>query len=63
MAFPSPQGRQIMTNFAERLAALSPPAWRPRDWPRAATLALRGYGPPIFVYLRSVLRDDALAGD
>jgi len=34
-----------------------------RDWAGASTVALRAYGPPILTYLRSVLRDDDLAGD
>jgi RNA polymerase sigma-70 factor (ECF subfamily) len=34
-----------------------------RDWEGASTVALRGYGPMILTYLRSVLRDDDLASD
>jgi RNA polymerase sigma-70 factor, ECF subfamily len=33
------------------------------DTARAATAAIRGYGPQLLGYLRAVLRDDALAGD
>jgi RNA polymerase sigma-70 factor, ECF subfamily len=33
------------------------------DWARAATLALRGHGQDILLYLRGVLRDPALAQD
>jgi RNA polymerase sigma-70 factor (ECF subfamily) len=31
-----------------------------RDWARAATLALRGHGPHLLVYLRGVLHDEEL---
>jgi len=34
-----------------------------RDWARAATLALRGHGPRVLIYLRGVLRDDDLADE
>ena len=34
-----------------------------QDWARAATLALRGHGPPILVYLRGILRDDQLTDE
>jgi RNA polymerase sigma-70 factor (ECF subfamily) len=33
------------------------------DFAGAATAALKGYGPPILVYLRSVIRDDDLGDD
>ena len=34
-----------------------------KDWPQAAERGLRGYGPQIRSYLRSVLRDDDLVDD
>jgi len=34
-----------------------------RDLARAATLALKGYGPQLFVYLRSLMRDDDLTNE
>jgi RNA polymerase sigma-70 factor (ECF subfamily) len=34
-----------------------------RDWARAATLALRGHGPHVLIYLRGVLRHDDLADE
>jgi RNA polymerase sigma-70 factor (ECF subfamily) len=34
-----------------------------QDWTRAATLALRGYGRDILLYLRGVLRDTDLSDD
>jgi RNA polymerase sigma-70 factor, ECF subfamily len=43
----------------ERIAALL----RASDWAGASTVALREYGPQVLTYLRSILRDDDLAGD